>query len=335
MPSTGVSRSKSVASHFGAPASDTLFGPPDRMMPTGLLRAQRLERRVERHDLGVDRQLAQATRDELRVLRAEIQDENGLMGHVGKASGLGPQGSELPLRRGIIPQHIVARVGQNVRLIAVSRVGLLPARRGRRAAHEEDSSLRSRPYCRPSKPGWSHCRFHHPPALRWMRCARTFRSRASASSPSIARQVQPSGWWTSRVPGRPWSTKAPSSLRRATNCTRSTRPPAITRGACPRPWRDGTDGVVENVLIVPRRARRGDGRSECRTASVSGSESLGGRAGRVSMAVNANGIFVSLVDRLVRVSVADGAVRWDRCAARSARQRLRCARSRLCRFNVE
>ncbi len=27
--------SKIAASHFGAPGSDTLFGPPDRMMPMG------------------------------------------------------------------------------------------------------------------------------------------------------------------------------------------------------------------------------------------------------------------------------------------------------------
>ena len=33
------------------------------------------------HDLGVHRQLAQTTSDQLRVLRAEIQNENGLMGH--------------------------------------------------------------------------------------------------------------------------------------------------------------------------------------------------------------------------------------------------------------
>src|SRR5215216_643335 len=31
----GVPRSKSSAAHFGAPASDTLFGPPERMIPTG------------------------------------------------------------------------------------------------------------------------------------------------------------------------------------------------------------------------------------------------------------------------------------------------------------
>ena len=47
----------------------------------GLARAQRLARRVERQNLAVDGQLAQAARDELRVLRAEIENENGLMGH--------------------------------------------------------------------------------------------------------------------------------------------------------------------------------------------------------------------------------------------------------------
>src|SRR4029077_17674180 len=35
MPSTGVPRSNSSGAHFGAPASDTLLGPPDRMIPTG------------------------------------------------------------------------------------------------------------------------------------------------------------------------------------------------------------------------------------------------------------------------------------------------------------
>ena len=36
-------------------------------------------RRIERHDLGVDRHFTQTTCDELRVLRAEIEDENRLM----------------------------------------------------------------------------------------------------------------------------------------------------------------------------------------------------------------------------------------------------------------
>src|SRR5687767_6577052 len=43
--------------------------------------AQRLDRRVEWQDFGVHGELAQTTSDELRVLRAEIQDEDGLMGH--------------------------------------------------------------------------------------------------------------------------------------------------------------------------------------------------------------------------------------------------------------
>src|SRR5436190_6678892 len=36
MPSTGVPSSNSSGAHFGAPASDTLLGPPERMIPTGL-----------------------------------------------------------------------------------------------------------------------------------------------------------------------------------------------------------------------------------------------------------------------------------------------------------
>jgi outer membrane protein assembly factor BamB len=39
---------------------------------------------------------------------------------------------------------------------------------------------------------------------------------------------------------------------------------------------------------------------------------IGGRSGRVSMAVDADGIYVSLVDRLVRVMPTDGSLRWDR-----------------------
>ena len=70
-----------AGSQCGAPASDTLFGPPDRMTPTGAASAQFVERRVERQDLGIDRQLAQAARDQLGELRAEIEDDDGLMGH--------------------------------------------------------------------------------------------------------------------------------------------------------------------------------------------------------------------------------------------------------------
>ena len=77
----GVPSSNSAGSHVGAPASDTLFGPPDRMMPDRLARANLLGRRVRRPDLRVDRQLAQAPRDELGVLRPEIENDDGLMAH--------------------------------------------------------------------------------------------------------------------------------------------------------------------------------------------------------------------------------------------------------------
>ena len=37
MPSTGLPISYTAGSHFGAPGSDTLLGPPDRMIPVGFL----------------------------------------------------------------------------------------------------------------------------------------------------------------------------------------------------------------------------------------------------------------------------------------------------------
>src|SRR5579862_6710155 len=43
--------------------------------------AELVDRRVKRNDLRVDRQLTQASRDQLRVLRAKIQYENSLVGH--------------------------------------------------------------------------------------------------------------------------------------------------------------------------------------------------------------------------------------------------------------
>ena len=50
-------------------------------MPTGFLALMARERGVERQNLAVDRQLAQAARNQLRELRAEIENENGLMSH--------------------------------------------------------------------------------------------------------------------------------------------------------------------------------------------------------------------------------------------------------------
>jgi outer membrane protein assembly factor BamB len=69
--------------------------------------------------------------------------------------------------------------------------------------------------------------------------------------------------------------------------------------------------LVENVLIV---LMEPDEVWAFRESSGEGLwvQALGGRAGRVSMAVSATGVFVALVDRLVHVRVADGSVRWDR-----------------------
>ena len=50
-------------------------------MPTGFRRSISVERRVERQDLGVNGQLAQAARDQLRELRAEIENNDSLMSH--------------------------------------------------------------------------------------------------------------------------------------------------------------------------------------------------------------------------------------------------------------
>ena len=80
-PSVGVPRSRIAGSLVGAPGSETLFGPPERMIPAGRRRAISAGGRRGRQDLGVHRQLAQPSRDQLRVLRAEIEDDNRLMCH--------------------------------------------------------------------------------------------------------------------------------------------------------------------------------------------------------------------------------------------------------------
>ena len=51
------------------------------MMPTGRAPGNLGRRRVERKNLGVDGQLAKPARNQLRELRAEIEDDDGLMRH--------------------------------------------------------------------------------------------------------------------------------------------------------------------------------------------------------------------------------------------------------------
>ena len=62
---------------------------------------------------------------------------------------------------------------------------------------------------------------------------------------------------------------------------------------------------------------------------------LGGRAGRVSMAVNPSGIYVALVDRLTRVNAGRRRNPLGSRTARPAHQHRSCTRSRLRRFNDE
>ena len=51
---------------------------PDRVLRRDLGRGGRV-----RHDLAVDARLAHAARDQLRVLRAEVDDEDGALGGLG------------------------------------------------------------------------------------------------------------------------------------------------------------------------------------------------------------------------------------------------------------
>ena len=66
--------------------------------PGGLPAPDRLGRRVGRPDLRVDRQLAQTARDELGVLRSEIENDDRLMVHEGPVSRAMPRARSDPLK---------------------------------------------------------------------------------------------------------------------------------------------------------------------------------------------------------------------------------------------
>ena len=83
MPSTGTPRVEDAAlaarrARLGHALRSARQDDADRTAA----RAISAERRVERQNLGVDGQLAQPARDQLRELRAEIEDDDGLMRHV-------------------------------------------------------------------------------------------------------------------------------------------------------------------------------------------------------------------------------------------------------------
>ncbi len=64
---------------FRRAALGNALGPAREDDADRLSRAQHVHRRMERQNLAVDRQLAQPARDQLRELRAEVEDENRLM----------------------------------------------------------------------------------------------------------------------------------------------------------------------------------------------------------------------------------------------------------------
>ena len=78
-PARGCRDRRSPGRSAARPSAYTLAGPPVRMMPARAL--EPLGAHVVRDDLAIALLLAHATRDELRVLRAEVEDVNGLVGH--------------------------------------------------------------------------------------------------------------------------------------------------------------------------------------------------------------------------------------------------------------
>ena len=65
----------------GLPGSGTDAGPPDRITAFGFSRANASRRLRERVDLAIDASLPHAPGDQLRHLRAEVDDEDEVVAH--------------------------------------------------------------------------------------------------------------------------------------------------------------------------------------------------------------------------------------------------------------
>ena len=66
---------------LGAPSTCTDAGPPEKMIPLGSPRQHLGDRRGARHDLGVHVRFAHTAGDQLRVLGAEVDDEDEVVTH--------------------------------------------------------------------------------------------------------------------------------------------------------------------------------------------------------------------------------------------------------------
>ena len=84
MPSTGTPSSNTACGARGGSASVTDSGPPDRMMPFGANARTVGVAHVPGMDLAIDAAFAHAARDQLRVLRAEVEDQDAVRVDVGR-----------------------------------------------------------------------------------------------------------------------------------------------------------------------------------------------------------------------------------------------------------
>jgi eukaryotic-like serine/threonine-protein kinase len=217
----------------------------------------------------------------------------------------------MPLRRGIIPQHIVARVVRTYPLLLFLVLGFCP--------HEVVSAQRPKKIeplvtpLLPAEPAWQVTLPFPPSAGVAMDETRVYVPLEGEHFAAINRETGATLWtvdiesvWPPLVHDSVVFLAASDELHALDAATgnRRWRVP-LGRGAM-APMAMTQDMLV--VLVAPDEVwafRQSDGERLWVRA-------LGGRSGRASMAVNASGIYVALVDRIIRVMPTDGSVRWDR-----------------------
>jgi outer membrane protein assembly factor BamB len=217
----------------------------------------------------------------------------------------------LPLRRGIIPQHIVARVVRTYVVLLFLLLGFCPhdVLAGQRPKKPEPLIT---PVL-PAEPAWQATLPFSASAGGAMDDARVYVPLAGEHFFAIDRKTGKTVWtvdiesdWPPLVRDGVVYLAASDELHALDAATgnRLWRVP-LGRGAI-APMVSTEQALV--VFVAPDEVRAfnpSDGR-------VLWSTPLGGRTGRVSMVINETGIYVALVDRLFRVMAADGSLRWER-----------------------
>ena len=217
----------------------------------------------------------------------------------------------LPLRRAIIPQHIVARLVRTYVLLLLVVLGFCPhdANGGQRPKKPEPLVT---PVL-PAEEAWQVALSFPPSAPAAMDELRVYIPLDGEHFAAISRETGATEWtmdiesaWPPFVHDGVVYLAASDELHALDAATgnRLWRV-LLPRGAmAPMAMTPGALIVLsapDSVLAF----KTSDG-------SLLWGRSLGGRSGRVSMAVNATDIYVSLVDRLVRLAATDGAILWDR-----------------------